>query len=162
MSAPSGPDRWRDEAAAITLLDTSGAPVALPSLWQHGPVLLVFYPGDETAVCTAQLCEYRNRWADFTAAGVALAGINPASSERHGRFTSHHRFPFPLYSDPGSRCCRLFQAKAWYGTRRLVVLIGQDGRELWRRVTIPFFKPSADELLAAVRSQLARPSGAAP
>ena len=141
----------------LTLIDAAGATVALAALWRELPALLVFYPGDETAVCTAQLCEYRDRWADFTSAGVALAGINPASHQRHGRFAANRRFPFPLYSDPGSRCCRAFGATAWYGTRRLTVLIGRDGAELWRTVTNPFFRPRADTLLAAVRNLLPRP-----
>jgi peroxiredoxin Q/BCP len=143
--------------AGLTLVDTAGATIALEALWKERPVLLIFYPGDETAVCTAQLCEYRDRWADFTSAGVALAGINPASHQRHGRFAAHRRLPFPLYSDPGSRCCRAFGAKAWYGTRRCAVLVGRDGVELWRTVTYPFFRPRADDLLAGVRSHLARP-----
>jgi peroxiredoxin Q/BCP len=141
----------------LTLVDTAGATLALNELWRERPALLIFYPGDETAVCTAQLCEYRDRWADFTAAGVALAGINPASHQRHGRFAANRRLPFPLYSDPGSRCCRVFGAKAWYGTRRLTVLVGRDGVELWRTATNPFFRPRADALLAAVRSHLAQP-----
>ncbi len=143
--------------AALTLVDTAGATVALPTLWQERPVLLLFYPGDETAVCTAQLCEYRDRWADFAAAGVALAGINPASHQRHQRFAANRRLPFPLYADPLSSCCRAFGAKAWYGTRRLSVLIGRDGVERWRTLTNPFRRPRADDLLAAVRNLLPPP-----
>jgi peroxiredoxin len=150
------PARAATRDDALALVDQSGATVQLSSLWQSRPVLLVFYPGDETAVCTAQLCDYRNRWDDFQKSGVSVVGINPAGHERHSRFAAHHQFPFPLYSDPGGVCCDAFQAKAWYGTRRLVVLIGTDGRELWRKATNPFFKPSADTLLAAVRTHLNR------
>ncbi|HEX3132827.1 MAG TPA: peroxiredoxin, partial [Planctomycetota bacterium] len=129
-------------------------PVTLSSLWAKGPLLLVFYPGDETPVCTAQLCEYRDRWADFAAAGVQVVGINPASHERHQKFSGHHHFQFPLLSDPDSACCKAYGAKAWYGTRRQVVLIDQRGQERWRDVTFPFFRPKADALLAAVRQHL--------
>jgi peroxiredoxin Q/BCP len=137
-------------APDFDLVGTDGAPVRLSSFWASGPALLVFYPGDETPVCTAQLCEYRDRWGDFAKAGVRVVGINPASHERHQRFAAHHRFPFPVLSDPDGRCCAAYGAKAWYGTRRLAVLVDGRGEERWRKAMLPFFKPSADALLAAV------------
>ena len=142
-------------APDCTLRDAGNQPVTLSSLWAKGPLLLVFYPGDETPVCTAQLCEYRDRWADFAAIGVQVVGVNPSSSERHGKFAANHRFPFPLLSDPDNTCCKAYGAKAWYGTRRQVVLIDTHGEERWRRVTFPFFRPRADDLLAAVKQHLA-------
>ena len=141
-------------APDFDLIDADGKPVRLSSFWTAGPALLVFYPGDETAVCTKQLCEYRDRWSDFTKAGVTVVGINPAGHERHREFAAHHRFPFPILSDPEQRCCAAYGAKAWYGTRRLTVLVGADGRERWRTSTLPFFRPKADALLAAVRAHL--------
>jgi peroxiredoxin Q/BCP len=142
------------QAPDATLQDDLGQPVTLSSLWAKGPLLLVFYPGDETPVCTAQLCEYRDRWQDFAAAGVQLVGINPGGHQRHRRFAANHRFPFPLLSDPDNACCRAYGAKAWYGTRRLVVLIDRQGRERWRKVTMPFLRPKSATLLAAVQEQL--------
>jgi thioredoxin-dependent peroxiredoxin len=141
-------------APDCTLRDADNKPVTLSSLWAKGPLLLIFYPGDETPVCTAQLCEYRDRWADFTAAGVQVVGINPSGHERHGKFAANHRFPFPLLSDPDNACCKAYGAKAWYGTRRQVVLIDQQGQERWRDMTFPFFRPKADALLAAVKQHL--------
>jgi peroxiredoxin Q/BCP len=137
-----------------TLIGTDGRPVQLASFWAARPALLIFYPGDETAVCTKQLCEYRDRWSDFTAAGVAVVGINPAGAESHRAFAAHHRFPFPILSDPKGRCCAAFGARAWYGTRRLAVLVGTDGRERWRRATWPIVRPRAEELLRAVKEHL--------
>ncbi len=142
-------------APDCTLRGPDNQPVTLSSLWAKGPVLLIFYPGDETPVCTAQLCEYRDRWADFTATGVQVVGINPAGHERHHKFAAHHRFPFPLLADPENICCRAYGAKAWYGTKRMVVLIDQHGQERWRDVTLPFLRPKADALLAAVKQHLA-------
>lgn len=142
-------------APDCTLRDAGDQPLTLSSLWAKGPLLLVFYPGDDTPVCTAQLCEYRDRWADFAAAGIQVVGINPGTSQRHQRFAAHHRFPFALLSDPDQSCCRAYGAKAWYGTRRLVVLIDQQGHERWREATFPFFRPKADALLSAVKQHLA-------
>lgn len=141
-------------APDCTLRDADNQPVTLASLWAKGPLLLIFYPGDETPVCTAQLCEYRDRWADFTTAGVQVVGVNPSSHERHGKFATNHRFPFPLLSDPDNTCCKAYGAKAWYGTRRQVVLIDAQGNERWRNVTFPFFRPKADDLLTAVKQHL--------
>lgn len=139
-------------APDFTLTGGEGRPVRLSGLWSQGPLLLVFYPGDDTAVCTAQLCEYRDRWADFRAAGVQVVGINPAPAARHQRFASRHHFPFPMLSDPDQACSKAYGAKAWYGTRRVTVLIAKGGQEVWRRATWPFLRPRADELLGAVRN----------
>jgi peroxiredoxin Q/BCP len=142
-----------DPAPDFTLADTNGAPVALSALWADKPVLLVFYPGDDTPVCTAQLCEYRDRWTDFTAAGVAVLGINPAEVARHAGFATKHRLPFPVLADAGGACCAAYGATGWFGgTRRVVVLIARGGRVAWRRETLALFRPKADELLAAVRA----------
>ena len=134
------------------LRDGDGKPVRLSSLWAAGPLLLVFYPGDDTAVCTAQLCEYRDRWADFRACGATVVGINPAGHERHQRFAGRHSFPFPLLSDADQACSKAYGAKAWYGTRRMTVLIDRSGVVRWTRTVNPFRRPRADELLAAVKS----------
>ena len=132
------------------LLDTEGAPYRLSTAWALGPALLVFYPGDDTAVCTRQLCEYRDRWAEFTRRGVAVVGINPAGVERHRDFRARHGFPFPILADPAGACCRAYGAAAWYGTRRLAVVVGGDGRIRAEIATLPFLKPRLDDLLAAV------------
>jgi len=143
------------------LRDLEGKPWRLSQAWAAGPALLVFYPGDNTAVCTAQLCEYRDQWSDFTTRGVTVVGINPASVERHAGFASKHRFPFPLLSDPGNETCRAYGAKAWYGTRRRCVLVGKDGKVHAILGTMPFLKPSVAKLLAAIDA-LPPSSGAYP
>jgi len=139
-------------APDFALLAADGSPFRLSQAWARGPALLVFYPGDDTPVCTAQLCEYRDRWADFTTAGVAVVGINPATAERHGRFAARHRFPFPMLADPDGACCRAYGAQAWYGTRRLTVLVDAAGVVRWHHATLPFLRPRADRLLEAVRA----------
>ena len=141
-----------DMAVDFNLADTGGAAVTLSARWAAGPLLLVFYPGDDTPVCTAQLCEYRDRWSDFTAARVAVYGINPAAVERHRGFAGKHRLPFPVLSDVGGACCAAYGAAGWFGTRRVVVLIAKGGRVAWRRESLALFRPRADELLAAVKS----------
>jgi peroxiredoxin Q/BCP len=131
----------------------TGAPVTHSRHWATSPLLLVFYPGDDTPVCTAQLCEYRDRWADFAKLGVAMFGINHQDHATHGAFTAKHRFPFPVLADPTGACCTAYGAtSSFFGTKRLVVLIATGGRVAWRKQTFPLFRPKADELLAAVHA----------
>ena len=143
------------------LFDQTGATVLLSILWKDRTAVLVFYPGDFTSVCTAQLCDYRNRWADFTACNATVVGINPAPWQKHADFVKAHAFPFPILSDPSGTCCRNFLAKAWWGTRRMVVVIDSQGVERWRKSVMPFSYQNADEVIAAVRDA-ARPAPSAP
>ncbi len=136
-----------ETAPDADLLDTAGAPYRLSAAWAAGPALLVFYPGDDTAVCTRQLCEYRDHWGEFTRRGVAVVGINPAGVDRHRGFRERHAFPFPILADPTGACCQAYGAAAWYGTRRLAVVVGVDGRIRAAVATLPFLKPSLAGLL---------------
>ena len=101
-------------APDCVLRDRDGKPWRLSQAWAAGPALLVFYPGDDTPVCTAQLCEYRDRWSEFTSRGVTVVGINPAGVERHANFAIKHSFPFPLLSDPAQQACRAYGAMHAY------------------------------------------------
>jgi len=132
------------------LVDTGGAPYRLSTAWSAGPALLIFYPGDDTAVCTRQLCEYRDQWGEFTRRGVAVVGINPAGVDRHRGFRERHAFPFPILADPAGACCRAYGATAWYGTRRLAVVVGRDGVIRATLGTLPFLKPRLADLLGAL------------
>jgi len=134
------------------LFDNHGRSVKLSSMWQDRTAVLVFYPGDFTSVCTAQLCEYRNRWQDFTKLNVTIVGINPEPWQKHAQFIGAHDFPFPILSDPTGTCCKNFHAKAWWGTRRMVVVIDRNGVERWRKSVMPLSRQSADDVLAAVKA----------
>jgi peroxiredoxin Q/BCP len=112
-------------APDFTLSDDTGRSVTL-SAFRHRNVVLVFYPGDDTYVCTKQLCALRDHWADLEARNVMAFGINPADQARHARFRSRHNFPFPLLSDRGRRVARLYHASGLI-IKRTVYLIGPDG-----------------------------------
>jgi peroxiredoxin len=135
-----------------TLFTTEGQAVLLSSYWSNSPVLLVFYPKDNTRVCTAQLCDYRDRLTDFTALGVQLLGINPGTAQQHRQFTNAHHLSFPILSDPTHACCRAYGAAAWWGTRRLVVALAQNGQERWRLIVNPFARPSVDTLINEIKA----------
>ncbi len=114
------------------------------------PVVLLFYPADETPVCTKQLCSVRDNWSRYQQTGAEVVGINSDSVEKHKRFTEHHDLPLRLLSDTGGEVIRAFDMKNLFGTRRGVVVIDREGVIRHRHVVFPVFRPSDDEVLAAI------------
>ena len=96
------PDGLRvgDRLPDVTLFDASGE-VPLRSLVGAGPLVLYFYPRDETPVCTAQACAFRDAYEDFLAAGAQVVGVSSDDAASHARFASRHDLPFRLLEDRG-------------------------------------------------------------
>jgi peroxiredoxin len=133
-------------APDFTLPSTQG-PITLSERLRKRAVLLVFYPGDDTPVCTRQLCDYRDHLADFQGLGVDVLALNPQPLASHERFAKKHALSFPLLSDSDSSVCRSYGAVGLLGmTKRALVLIGRDGRIRWRHTDLPIFRRSAEEL----------------
>ena len=109
------------------------------------PVVLIFYPADDTAICTKQLCEIRDDWAAFKRLGAAVYGINGQGANAHGKFAAKYKFPFPLLVDKGWQTCKNYRA-GWGIIRRTVYVIGPDGRILYAKRG----KPSTAEILSAI------------
>ncbi|MEI7547560.1 MAG: peroxiredoxin [Actinomycetota bacterium] len=87
-----------DTAPAFTLPSDSGSDVSLSQF--HGrPVVLVFYPGDDTAVCTKQLNTYNDDLAQFEALNAQVLAISAQTVESHQKFSAKHGFRFPLLAD---------------------------------------------------------------
>jgi len=140
-----------DPAPAFRLPSTQGE-IDLASELEKGDVLLVFYPGDETPVCTKQLCDYRDNLEGFADLGVRVLAINPQSLSSHQEFARKHALPFPLLSDEDKSVCRAYGAIGLLGmAKRALVLVGRDGRVRWRRSDLPIFHRSADELRETIR-----------
>jgi peroxiredoxin len=139
-----------DPAPDFTLPSTSGE-ISLSARLATGPVLLVFYPGDDTPVCTRQLCNYRDNLDVFAELGIQVVAINPQSESSHGKFASKHDLPFPLVSDSGGTVCKAYGAVNFLGmAKRALVLVGRDGQVRWRRSDLPIFHQSADDIRDAV------------
>lgn len=137
-------------APDFTLPSTQGS-ITLSQRLRTRAVLLVFYPGDDTPVCTKQLCDYRDHLADFEGLGVDVLALNPQPLASHERFASKHALSFPLLSDADAAVCRSYGAVGLFGmTKRALVLIGKDGRVRWRHVDLPIFRRSAEELRAKI------------
>jgi peroxiredoxin Q/BCP len=114
-------------------------------------VVLLFYPGDETPVCTKQLCSVRDNWEQYKQTGAEVVGINADSVEKHRAFAEHYGLPIRLLSDPEGTVIRAYEMKALYGTRRGVIVIDPEGVIRFRKVVLPIFRPGDDEVLTAIR-----------
>ena len=118
-------------------------------------VVLLFYPGDETPVCTRQLCSVRDNWEEYRATGAEVVGVSTDSVASHKKFAEHHSLPLRLLSDPDRRVAELYGAKSWLPGRaaRAVVVIDAEGRIRHNRAQpLSLFRPRDDEVLAAIRA----------
>ena len=132
-----------DPAPPFTLLDQDGRSVSLDD-YAGQPLLLYFYPKDETAGCTTQAGHIRDHWQEFRDRGVAVVGVSPDSVQSHADFRANHDLPHTLLADPEHEVMEAYGAwgeKNMYGRIsvgpiRSTVLIGPDGRVVkrWKRV----------------------------
>jgi peroxiredoxin Q/BCP len=139
----SEPLRVGDDAPDFALADQDGKTVALKGLRGRN-VVLVFYPADETTICTKQLCEFRDNWALAQAKDTLVFGVNPAGARKHTAFRAHHQLPFPLLVDSGQQVAARYHANGLI-VKRTVYLIGKTGKIRYARSG----KPDPSEVLAA-------------
>ena len=130
-------------APDFSLSDQDGNQITLSALRGRN-VVLVFYPADDTSVCTKQLCEFRDRWALAQQKNTLVFGVNPAAAKKHTRFRDRYQFPFPLLVDTGQKIGSLYRTRS-LAPRRTVYLIGPDGVIRYARRG----KPDPEEVLAA-------------
>ena len=112
-------------APDFSLVDDEGRAVTLSGL-RGRPVVLVFYPGDDTPGCTRQLCAFRDRWDEVRARGVEVFGVNPQSARSHAKFRRKFQLPFPLLVDQGRKVAARYHANGIV-VKRTVYGIGPDG-----------------------------------
>ena len=118
-------------------------------------VVLLFYPGDETPVCTKQMCSVRDRWEDYMATGAEVVGISSDSVESHRKFAEHHNLPLRLLSDADTKVADLYGARSFIPGRvaRSVFVIDAKGVLRYADVRpIGIFKPKDDKTLEAIRA----------
>jgi peroxiredoxin Q/BCP len=89
-------------APDFELTSDSGERVRLSAL-RGRPVVLYFYPADDTPGCTAQACEIRDEWSRFRERGAVVLGVSPDDEASHSRFREKYSLPFTLLADPGHR-----------------------------------------------------------
>ncbi|WP_330333661.1 peroxiredoxin [Streptomyces sp. NBC_00536] len=101
------------------------------------PVVVAFYPGDNTAVCTKQLCSYSSGFEEFAGLGATVWGISPQDVDSHEGFARRHGLRMPLLADTGREVARAFGVSApGIGLRRSVFLIAPDGTLHWKHVAL--------------------------
>jgi peroxiredoxin Q/BCP len=88
-----------DEAPDFELLDQAGHAVRLRDFRGKRPVVLYFYPKDDTPGCTKEACSFRDQYEDFRAVGAEVIGVSSDSPESHSRFVQKYELPFRLLSD---------------------------------------------------------------
>ena len=117
-------------------------------------VVLLFYPGDNTPVCTAQLCSVRDHWSEYQATGAEVVGISTDSAESHKDFAEKKELPLTLLSDDKGEVTKMYDVKSWLPGRsaRAVVVIDGNGKIAYRKVeAVSLFKPKDNDILEAIR-----------
>ena len=119
-----------DLAPDFELPQQNGSVVRLKELLERGPVVVYFYPRDETLGCTAQACAFRDAYEEFKSAGAEVVGISSDSTDSHASFANHRKLPFLLLSDADGEVRKRFRVKpAFFGLApgRVTFLIEPSG-----------------------------------
>jgi len=123
------------------------------------PVVIYFYPKDDTSGCTAQAIAFNGLRAKFAAAGATVIGISPDSAVSHDKFKQKHALKIALAADPERAAIEAYgvwkeksmYGRKYFGVERSTFVIGRDGRiaRIWRKVKVP---GHAEEVLAATKA----------
>lgn len=134
-----------DEAPDFTLARDGGGTISLAD-FRGRPLVLFFYPKDDTSACTLEAKDFTALKPRFDAAGVALLGISPDPVKKHDRFVAKHALAVPLAADEDRAALEAYgvwKEKSLYGRRymgveRTTLLIDAEGRiaEIWRKVKV--------------------------
>jgi len=145
-------------APDFTLRSDAGTDVTLSSL-RGRPVVLYFYPKDDTPGCTTQACGIRDAYGEFERAGAIVLGVSPDSERSHVKFKEKYELPFTLLADTdhavaeeyGAWGEKRYMGRTYFGVSRSTFVIGEDGTV---KKIFPKVKPAehADDVLAALAS----------
>jgi len=145
-------------APAFTLRSDSGEDVSLASL-RGRPVVLYFYPKDDTPGCTAQACGIRDVYGELQREGAVVLGVSPDDERSHVKFKEKYDLPFTLLADPDHAVAeeygvwgeKKYMGRTYMGVNRSTFVIDADGtvKRVMHKV-----KPDthADEVLQALRA----------
>ena len=108
------------------------------------PVVLYFYPKDDTSGCTTEACEFRDDYHIYKESGVEILGISPDLEKSHDKFKKKYELPFTLLADEGHKVCELFgvwakknmYGREYFGVKRTTFLIDKTGKvkEIFKNV----------------------------
>lgn len=125
------------QAPDFTLSDDEGRMHTL-SDYRGKPVVLYFYPKDNTSGCTKEACGFRDDYSAYQDVGVTILGVSPDSSKSHANFRAKYELPFTLLADPDREVIKMYGAwglkklygREYEGVMRTTFLIGEDGNIL--------------------------------
>jgi peroxiredoxin Q/BCP len=147
-----------DKAPELNLKDEQGRAFSLAA-HRGERVLLVFYPGDNTPVCTRQMCDYRDGIEAFAGLGVRVVGISNDDADSHRKFKAKYDLPFTLLTDSDLAVAERFDSKGLMGMKRSVFLIDEKGVIRYKHIeSLAMFRRSRDELLKEI-ARLQEPEG---
>ena len=114
--------------------------------------VLLFYPQNETLVCTKQLCSLRDNWRDYLETKAEIVGISPSTSQENLDFSQRRHLPIPLLADPGRIITTLFGKHWLYPIQltRAIVVIDAAGVIRSRRVMLRAFRPSDADIITSI------------
>jgi peroxiredoxin Q/BCP len=123
------------QAPEFSLPDETGKVCALTDFRGH-PLVLYFYPKDDTPGCTTEACNFRDDYSQYSLAGINILGVSPDSTKSHARFKAKFGLPFPLLADEGHKICELYQVwgtkkrygREYQGVFRTTFLIDENGK----------------------------------
>jgi len=144
-----------DRAPEFSGVTADGTCIRLGDYRGKKPLVIFFYPKDNTTVCTKEACGFRDHAGEFAAAGGAVVGVSMDSQESHQRFAAGQRLNFPLLADRDATICKAFgvaRLGGWLPPRRVTFVIDRNG--VVRRVIASEFNAGrhVDEALAAVQA----------
>ncbi len=141
------------DAPDFTLKDGEGNDWRLNDM-KGQTVVLLFYPGDNTPVCTRQLCSVRDHWSEYQATGAEVVGISTDTVESHEGFAGKYELPLRLLSDPDGKVSAKYGMKSWLPGRsaRGVVVIDKEGKIAYHKVqALSLFRPTDNDVIEAIK-----------
>lgn len=142
-------------APDFTLIQSDGRQFHLAEACKKGPVVMVFYPGDFTPVCTKQLCHYQENFEQFKKWNVQLLGLSKDSTEKHRSFVEKYGFSFPLVTDTKNKVAKDYGCTSSYLfglVSRAICIVNQDQKLVYRFVeAIPVTRRTTDQIIQALK-----------
>ena len=146
------------QAPEFALQDETGSLRTLTEFRGH-PLVLYFYPKDDTPGCTTEACNFRDDYSQYNKAGITILGVSPDTSKSHDKFKAKYGLPFTLLADAEHKVCQLYEVwglkknygREYEGVLRTTFLIDETGKiiQVFKNV-----KPAghSEEVLAALKS----------
>jgi len=145
-----------DKLPSLTVADDAGKPLKTADLL-GGPLVLYFYPKDDTPGCTNEASQFRDLYAKFQKKGARIVGVSRDDAASHQKFKTKYKIPFTLLADTESKLCNAFgviveknmYGKKSMGIQRSTFLINEKGVivKVWPKVKVD---DHADEVLASL------------